>query len=627
MLAGAVLSGAGAMLLPATAAADTITVNSNSGAGNDGVCGSAPGTCTLADAVAAANSAAFPGPDEVTFDSIVTGAIELNSNLATVTEELAVTGPGRNALAVDARGTRRIFAVSGATELAIDGLTLTGGNGGDRGGAIDAPEGTVEVTDSVFSYNYVSSPTSATGDRAKGGAIHAASLTISGSSFYGNTAAVGDDKLTRGGAVSTNSFEPGSLAIGSSTFSNNHVVGSTGATAYGGAVFSSRAFTITNSTFSGNSAEAGARGGGGALGLSIGSGEIRGSTIADNVASHYGGGIFSDAARIYLSNTIVADNSAGATGNDLYGPANAGYSLVEDPAGATITGTTNITGQDPGLGSLADNGGPTLTKAITSSSPAFGTGGGTTLPTDQRGVLRPQGGAFDIGSFELDLAPAVRIDSAPSGTTSDSTPEIRFSSPDPDIARFECSVDGGAFATCASPFITPTLEDGPHTVDVRAIDLAAKTSAPARASFTVDAPDGGGGGGGPSPDTEITDADVTAKKKQPQKGKKIKVKVKAGAGERVDLVAKGRITRKRGGKKRPGAAAKSFKLGKVKKSTEAGEQTVLRLKPKRRKDNRRIFRLLRRGKDLRANPSVKLTDDAGNSVVEKRVVRLKARKR
>lgn len=515
----------------------------------------------------------------------------------------------------------------------IDNLTLTGGNGGDRGGAIDAPEGTVEVTDSVFSYNYVSKPTSATGDRATGGAIYAASLTITGSSFYGNSAVAGDDKLARGGAVSTNSFEPGSLAIESSTFSNNHVYGSTGATAYGGAVFSSRAFTITNSTFSGNSAEAGFRGGGGALGLSIGNGEIRGSTIADNVASDYGGGIFSDAARIYLSNTIVADNSAGATGNDLYGPANAGYSLVEDPAGATITGTTNITGQDPGLASLADNGGSTQTMAIPASSPAHNAGGGVTLPNDQRGILRPQGGGFDIGSFELDLAPTVAIDSAPSGTTTDSTPEITFSSPDPDVARFECSVDGAAFVTCASPYTLPQLSNGGHTVAVRAVDTAGNQSAAAQASFTVDADSpspgpspGPGPGPGPKADTSVLDADVTAKKKQTQKGKKVKVKVKAGAAEAVDLVGKGRVTVKKGKRKRASAAAKNFKLKKVKKSTDAGEQTVLRLTPKKKRDSRKILKLLRRGKDLRANPSVKFTDAAGNSVTEKRVVRLKPKK-
>lgn len=65
----------------------------------------------------------------------------------------------------------------------------------------------------------------------------------------------------------------------------------------------------------------------------------------------------------------------------------------------------------------------------------------------------------------------------------------------------------------------------------------------------------------------------------------------------------------------------------MRSGTDAGEQTVLRLKPKKRRDSRRILRLLRRGKDLRANPSVKFIDVAGNTAVEKRVVRLKLKKR
>lgn len=50
---------------------------------------------------------------------------------------------------------------------------------------------------------------------------------------------------------------------------------------------------------------------------------------------------------------------------------------------------------------------------------------------------------------------------------------------------------------------------------------------------------------------------------------------------------------------------------------------MLRLKPRKKKDSKKIFRLLRRGKKIRANPSVELVDDAENSVIEKRVVRLK----
>ena len=39
-------------------------------------------------------------------------------------------------------------------------------------------------------------------------------------------------------------------------------------------------------------------------------------------------------------------------------------------------------------------------------------------------------------------------------------------------ARFECSLDGSPFAPCATPFATPPLPEGPHRLDLRAVDAA-----------------------------------------------------------------------------------------------------------------------------------------------------------
>jgi len=56
---------------------------------------------------------------------------------------------------------------------------------------------------------------------------------------------------------------------------------------------------------------------------------------------------------------------------------------------------------DPKLGSLADNGGPTLTVALLPGSPAIDAGDTAAAPpTDQRGVPRPFGAASDIGAYE-----------------------------------------------------------------------------------------------------------------------------------------------------------------------------------------------------------------------------------
>ena len=57
-------------------------------------------------------------------------------------------------------------------------------------------------------------------------------------------------------------------------------------------------------------------------------------------------------------------------------------------------------GTDPLLGPLADNGGQTDTLALLPGSPAIDHASVGT-PTDQRRVVRPQGGACDVGAFEL----------------------------------------------------------------------------------------------------------------------------------------------------------------------------------------------------------------------------------
>src|SRR5207247_10006183 len=62
---------------------------------------------------------------------------------------------------------------------------------------------------------------------------------------------------------------------------------------------------------------------------------------------------------------------------------------------------------NPNLGPLANNGGPTLTHIpFPLQSPQVNRaidGGSGCLSPDQRGVLRPQGGACDIGAVEYVL--------------------------------------------------------------------------------------------------------------------------------------------------------------------------------------------------------------------------------
>jgi hypothetical protein len=91
-----------------------------------------------------------------------------------------------------------------------------------------------------------------------------------------------------------------------------------------------------------------------------------------------------------------------------------------------------------------------------------------------------------VSSFTVDtVAPETTISSGPSDTTNDNTPTFVYSASEPG-STFECSLDGGTFTACNSPYTT-TLEDGGHYFQVKATDPAGNTDqAPAVRSFTVD---------------------------------------------------------------------------------------------------------------------------------------------
>jgi hypothetical protein len=96
-------------------------------------------------------------------------------------------------------------------------------------------------------------------------------------------------------------------------------------------------------------------------------------------------------------------------------------------------------------------------------------------------------------------APNTTINSAPSSTTNDTTPNFAFSSSEPAGALFECRVDSSspnAYEPCTSPHSTAALAEGSHTFAARAIDAAGNPDAsPATRRFTVDTT---------PPDTSIT---------------------------------------------------------------------------------------------------------------------------
>jgi hypothetical protein len=92
----------------------------------------------------------------------------------------------------------------------------------------------------------------------------------------------------------------------------------------------------------------------------------------------------------------------GAVSND------GGYNFSDDESCAFASPTSNVkTPNDPVLGALANNGGPTKTLLPQAGSPLL-----DVIPpavcgatVDQRGVSRPQGAGCDIGAVEVEVAP------------------------------------------------------------------------------------------------------------------------------------------------------------------------------------------------------------------------------
>lgn len=362
--------------------------------------------------------------------------------------------------------------------LRIEDSTFTGNRAEDYGAALFAEGGSLVVTNSLFQDNHITGTPEPKSIEGAGGAMHIYSpATIFDSEIISNTAtAYGGGIFSRGVMTLTQTLVEGNQApygggvynaqgytiADTSVISDNvatsaMLIGGDDAGFGGGGIENTGVFTMTNSTVSGNSTV----GNGGGI-VSSGTLTVTNSTISSNRAAGDGGGIFS--RQIYtselpwfgissLNNVTVAGNTADSDGDgtgDGGGIANTedeveiwntivgsnidlggefpdchgtftslGNNLLEDPTGCTLEGDTesNITGQNPVLGPLQENGGATLTHALLPSSPALDRGL-TNCPNpfrDQRAVQRPLDSngdgvaACDMGAFE---APAPEVPTA-----------------------------------------------------------------------------------------------------------------------------------------------------------------------------------------------------------------------
>ncbi len=299
------------------------------------------------------------------------------------------------------------------------------------------------------------------GEGGKGGAIYnLGSVTLTACTLSGNAAGAGGwggsgstsyDFGGSGGAGALGGsgggiYNLGTLTLASCTLSSNVAGaggaggpgkaagsgggngGAAGAGGSGGAVYTTTAVALSSCTIADNDAGDGGAGG-------------TGSNFATNGgaggAGGNGGGICrtSSAAVVSLRNCLTALNSKGAggaggilangssgspgaagaagSGNDLYGTyTSQTHNLLGQSDGST--GFANGVKSDlvgssasplnPVIGPLADNHGPTLTRALLHGSPAVDAGDDTLTGLDQRGYPRKYGAHVDIGAYEWNAA-------------------------------------------------------------------------------------------------------------------------------------------------------------------------------------------------------------------------------
>ena len=454
------------------------------------------GPGSLRDTIAGAVSG-----DTVDMSALACSTITLTGGeIAIQVGDLALLGPGQDALTIDAHFDSGIFSSSGS--IGISDLMLTRGYTRPRGGCVyalgnveltrvtvqscsaknrysDTPTGyagggvfvggNLTMSSSTLRFNYLMNCSNcgfdahASGSRddfqvahgvgsrtiaaAGGGAYVGGDANVSGSTIYRNEAIHGSSGAAVGGGLAVR----GRLRIADSTISSNfsfpggylagrdqqltgadHTISSDfpDTTEFGGGLYlyPGASLTMSGCTVAGNDASVG----GGVYGGAADS-AIADSTITGNFGELDGGALVIDS--VHLTNSTIANNSAwngGSTGgiivradseiessiiarNTSYVPAVSDLSSGGTPvtisgannlvmrADATVTLPPDTLHDDPLLGALADNGGPTQTLALLPGSPAIDAGNDVAgLVTDQRGTGFPRvlGARADIGAYE-----------------------------------------------------------------------------------------------------------------------------------------------------------------------------------------------------------------------------------
>ena len=356
------------------------------------------GADSLRAVIATANANA--GADIILFDpSLIGSTITLTGTDIAITEALTISGPvvgDASSITINGNANSRIFSHT-VGDLTLENMTLTNGSAG-KGGAVYSISATTTLNDMLVTGN------SASDD---GGGIRAETLNINRSTISNNN--------TNGGGEGGGIYAGRDIIIHESTISGNTADGD------GGGVYADDALFMYDSTVSGNTSN---NDGGGIY--TDRDSEIYRSTISGNTTGSDGGGIYIDDDNLLVVQSTITGNTAGDEGGGLYNEGDvdlvntilSGNTAAFDTNAyidSTLTSTNSLLGADifivatgnvssdnPLLGPLQDNGGPTFTHLPLAGSPALDVGATTADTVDQRGTGFPRvyNGTVDIGAVE-----------------------------------------------------------------------------------------------------------------------------------------------------------------------------------------------------------------------------------
>jgi hypothetical protein len=391
-----------------------------------------------------------------------------------------------------------VLTVAAGTHVDLEGTTVADGyygtfvDQGSGGGLTD--DGHVVVTDDVFTDNDADAGAAAI---SVGGG---ASATVTSSTFTDNSNV--DDSSYRGGAISNTSG--GTLSVIGSTFTAN-----TDPAGTGGAIATTTPTTITDSTFTDNSADkAGAIDGeasitdstftgnsaptGGAVAIEGGDGTVAGSSFSDNTATDGSGGAVYDGGPLTVTDSTFIGNTATAPASGRPFLGNGG---AIDGGPLTVTDSTFSANAAAGDGGAIDNGdnvggygsGTTLTVADSTFAANTAADGGA-IDTSDHGPSTSYA-TVTASTFTANSATdGPSIDSADNlsgadGSTSSSSSSSSSSAPDGTVEVaadiFDGGCDQGAGAWTDDGYNAATsatcLSDPQQSTDVQAaeLDLAA----------------------------------------------------------------------------------------------------------------------------------------------------------